>query len=165
MCLAIKTNGKPCRQMGKPKQSGGPLIAGFCEYHKSQRSTDDEDNHICIVIEEVVEIEEIEEIQPPHQKSQEHLAEIRDYVNIPSWPFDTTPKSMWTVEKGYGNCFGDTKYFYFQTKNPEWWVMPRGYAGGLKEYMRFKTVLEGHYRKIKYRVPVKMDIVNKYCEE
>ena len=88
MCLAIKSNGKPCRQTGKPKQTGGPLIAGFCEYHKSQRPADLleqlEDNYKCVVIEEVVEeiepiqeevvevveiepVKKIEDIQPPHK--------------------------------------------------------------------------------------------------
>ena len=77
MCLAIKTNGKPCRQMGKPKQSGGPLIAGFCEYHKSQRPTDDEDNQICIVIEEVEEVVEIEETE----EEIEEIEEIEETTN------------------------------------------------------------------------------------
>ena len=33
-CCHIKSNGTQCRQMGKPKQSGGPIINGKCKYHK-----------------------------------------------------------------------------------------------------------------------------------
>ena len=38
-CQAIKKNGSQCRQCGKPQQSGGPILMGFCNYHKSQRKT------------------------------------------------------------------------------------------------------------------------------
>ena len=33
-CCHIKSNGKQCRQMGKLKQSGGPIINGKCKYHR-----------------------------------------------------------------------------------------------------------------------------------
>ena len=33
-CCHIKSNGTQCRQMGKPKQSGGPIINGKCKYHR-----------------------------------------------------------------------------------------------------------------------------------
>ena len=33
-CTFIKKNGKQCRQMGKPNQSGGQIVNGFCNYHR-----------------------------------------------------------------------------------------------------------------------------------
>ena len=33
-CKYIKKNGQQCRQRGKPNQSGGPIINGYCKYHK-----------------------------------------------------------------------------------------------------------------------------------
>lgn len=36
-CQAIKKNGNPCRQCGKPQQNGGPIIKGYCNYHKELR--------------------------------------------------------------------------------------------------------------------------------
>lgn len=33
-CQFIKKDGKQCRQSGKPTQSGGPIISGFCLYHR-----------------------------------------------------------------------------------------------------------------------------------
>ena len=35
-CLAIKTNGKQCRQTGKPTQSGGAIINGYCCFHRKK---------------------------------------------------------------------------------------------------------------------------------
>ena len=35
-CLAIKTNGKQCRQTGKPTQSGGEIINGYCCFHRKK---------------------------------------------------------------------------------------------------------------------------------
>ena len=32
-CLFIKKNGKQCRQNGKPNQTGGSIINGYCSYH------------------------------------------------------------------------------------------------------------------------------------
>ena len=32
-CQFIKKGGKQCRQSGKPSQSGGPIINGYCLYH------------------------------------------------------------------------------------------------------------------------------------
>lgn len=37
-CRALKKNGRQCRQCGKPQQSGGPILMGFCDYHQSQRA-------------------------------------------------------------------------------------------------------------------------------
>ena len=39
-CRAIKKNGKQCRQCGKPQQSGGEIINGYCNYHKQFRDED-----------------------------------------------------------------------------------------------------------------------------
>ena len=39
-CQAIKKNGRPCRQCGKENQSGGPIIYGYCKYHKHLRKKD-----------------------------------------------------------------------------------------------------------------------------
>lgn len=39
-CRAIKKNGKQCRQCGKPQQSGGEIIYGYCNYHKHFRNED-----------------------------------------------------------------------------------------------------------------------------
>ncbi len=39
-CQATKKNGKPCRQCGKPMQNGGPIIDGYCKYHKYFRNKD-----------------------------------------------------------------------------------------------------------------------------
>ena len=33
-CKFIKKGGKQCRQSGKPNQSGGPIIDGYCSYHR-----------------------------------------------------------------------------------------------------------------------------------
>ena len=33
-CTFIKKNGKRCKQMGKPNQSGGKIIDGYCDYHR-----------------------------------------------------------------------------------------------------------------------------------
>lgn len=33
-CKFIKKDGKQCRQRGKPSQSGGPIINGYCSYHR-----------------------------------------------------------------------------------------------------------------------------------
>ena len=33
-CKGIKKNGKPCKQRGDPNQSGGPIINGYCKYHR-----------------------------------------------------------------------------------------------------------------------------------
>tara|TARA_Y100000817_G_scaffold259683_1_gene213682 strand:+ start:1802 stop:2065 length:264 start_codon:yes stop_codon:yes gene_type:complete len=33
-CKFIKKNGQQCRQRGKPNQSGGPIINGYCNYHR-----------------------------------------------------------------------------------------------------------------------------------
>lgn len=38
-CQATKKNGKPCRQCGKPNQMGGPIIDGYCNFHKYLRET------------------------------------------------------------------------------------------------------------------------------
>ena len=38
-CRAIKANGQRCGQQGNPKQSGGEIINGYCEYHKKYRQT------------------------------------------------------------------------------------------------------------------------------
>jgi len=34
-CKAIKKNGKSCKQSGKSTQTGGPIINGYCKYHRS----------------------------------------------------------------------------------------------------------------------------------
>lgn len=34
-CKFIKKDGKQCRQRGKPSQSGGPIINGYCSYHRN----------------------------------------------------------------------------------------------------------------------------------
>tara|TARA_R100000426_G_scaffold82116_1_gene60237 strand:+ start:603 stop:926 length:324 start_codon:yes stop_codon:yes gene_type:complete len=39
-CQALKSNGKQCRQCGKPTQSGGEIIDGFCMYHSKYRNTE-----------------------------------------------------------------------------------------------------------------------------
>tara|TARA_Y100000389_G_C17467270_1_gene526792 strand:- start:1381 stop:1560 length:180 start_codon:yes stop_codon:yes gene_type:complete len=39
-CQAIKKNGKPCKQSGKPRQNGGPIIDGYCKYHRHLRNKD-----------------------------------------------------------------------------------------------------------------------------
>ena len=36
-CQFIKKNGKRCRQVGKPSQSGGPIINGYCSYHRKRK--------------------------------------------------------------------------------------------------------------------------------
>lgn len=36
-CKYIKKNGKRCRQCGKPKQTGGPIINGYCSFHKNKQ--------------------------------------------------------------------------------------------------------------------------------
>lgn len=36
-CRATKRNGSRCRQEGKPNQSGGQIIDGYCSYHANQR--------------------------------------------------------------------------------------------------------------------------------
>ena len=36
-CQAIKRNGKQCNQCGKENQKGGPIINGYCNYHKNLR--------------------------------------------------------------------------------------------------------------------------------
>ena len=33
-CQFIKKGGKQCRQSGKPSQSCGPIINGYCLYHR-----------------------------------------------------------------------------------------------------------------------------------
>ena len=33
-CICIKSNGKRCKQQGKPQQSGGSIIDGYCRFHK-----------------------------------------------------------------------------------------------------------------------------------
>lgn len=33
-CKFIKKNGKQCRQRGKENQSGGPILNGYCKYHR-----------------------------------------------------------------------------------------------------------------------------------
>ena len=33
-CQHIKADGKQCRQSGKETQSGGPIIDGYCKYHR-----------------------------------------------------------------------------------------------------------------------------------
>ena len=35
-CQFIKGNGKQCRQTGKESQSGGPIIDGYCRYHRPE---------------------------------------------------------------------------------------------------------------------------------
>lgn len=35
-CKFIKKDGKQCRQRGKPSQSGGPIINGYCSYHRNK---------------------------------------------------------------------------------------------------------------------------------
>ena len=35
-CIFIKKDGKQCRQRGKPSQSGGPIINGYCSYHRNK---------------------------------------------------------------------------------------------------------------------------------
>ena len=35
-CVAIKKNGKRCRQMGKKNQSGGEIINGYCSFHRDK---------------------------------------------------------------------------------------------------------------------------------
>tara|TARA_B100000902_G_C27005187_1_gene761869 strand:- start:190 stop:435 length:246 start_codon:yes stop_codon:yes gene_type:complete len=35
-CQFIKGNGKQCRQTGKESQSGGPIINGYCRYHRPE---------------------------------------------------------------------------------------------------------------------------------
>tara|TARA_R110001592_G_scaffold84381_1_gene249533 strand:- start:1371 stop:1685 length:315 start_codon:yes stop_codon:yes gene_type:complete len=37
-CKAIKWNNNRCRQEGQSNQSGGEIIDGYCNYHKSHRS-------------------------------------------------------------------------------------------------------------------------------
>ena len=32
-CIAIKPNGKRCKQKNNPKQNGGPIIGNYCNYH------------------------------------------------------------------------------------------------------------------------------------
>ena len=39
-CQAIKKNGQPCKQCNKPKQNGGPIINGYCKYHRHFRMKD-----------------------------------------------------------------------------------------------------------------------------
>ena len=39
-CQAIKKNGKLCKQSGKPSQNGGPIIDGYCKYHRYLRNKD-----------------------------------------------------------------------------------------------------------------------------
>lgn len=36
-CQAIKKNGTQCKQCGKETQGGGPIINGYCNYHKKLR--------------------------------------------------------------------------------------------------------------------------------
>jgi hypothetical protein len=36
-CKATKWNGNRCRQEGQPNQTGGPIIDGYCSYHKKFR--------------------------------------------------------------------------------------------------------------------------------
>jgi hypothetical protein len=38
-CCATRKNGKPCKQMNKPNQTGGEIIYGYCKYHKDCRNT------------------------------------------------------------------------------------------------------------------------------
>uniref|UniRef100_A0A6C0L216 Uncharacterized protein n=1 Tax=viral metagenome TaxID=1070528 RepID=A0A6C0L216_9ZZZZ len=33
-CQYIKAGGKQCRQSGKETQTGGPIIDGYCKYHR-----------------------------------------------------------------------------------------------------------------------------------
>ena len=37
-CQFIKKNGKQCRQTGKETQSGGPIIDGYCNYHRPEKN-------------------------------------------------------------------------------------------------------------------------------
>ena len=36
-CQGTKRNGNPCKQSGKPQQTGGPIINGFCSYHTPKK--------------------------------------------------------------------------------------------------------------------------------
>ena len=44
-CQCIKKDGKQCRQSGRPTQSGGPIINGFCSYHRPNEVK----NHTALV--------------------------------------------------------------------------------------------------------------------
>lgn len=37
-CIAIKNNGKRCRQKNKLNQTGGEIINNFCDYHCKYRN-------------------------------------------------------------------------------------------------------------------------------
>jgi len=140
-CQAIKRNGKPCRQ------KGDNVVDCYCQYHHKFRVKSK-----APVIQPPV-------IQPPviEKKQLPFLQEVQ------SWK-DNSDKSNYRERiENNPTYVPKSSYLHFRWMDKEWLKMPRGYSSGLKEYLRFMGKLKmGAYETIKYRAPVKMDVVNRY---
>ena len=140
-CQAIKRNGKPCRQ------KGDNVVDCYCQYHHKFRVKSKPP-----VIQPPV-------IQPPviEKKQLPFLQEIQ------SWKDNSFQSSNRELIEKNPTFLPKSRYLHSCWLDKEWLKMPRGYSSGLKEYLRFMAKLKmGAYRTIKYRAPVKMDVINRY---
>jgi hypothetical protein len=145
-CQAIKRNGKPCRQ------KGDNVVDCYCQYHHKFRVKSKPPVVEPPVVEPPV-------VKPPviEKKQLPFLKELE------SWE-DNSDKSHYRKRiENNPTYVPKSSYLHFRWMDKEWLKMPRGYSGGLKEYLRFMAKLKmGAYETIKYRAPVKMDVINRY---